>query len=111
LVLIIRINITGNNIKKASGLIAHATPIHFAKPVPPLNLKKIGKKVPNKIKHGKITVINSSIFLVKNIQVVKIANPVKTSPKKTKNPPDKPNSLEKLAVPGLLVPNSIISFL
>ena len=39
LVLRIRIKTMGNSIKNAKGLIAQETPIHFAKPVPPWNLK------------------------------------------------------------------------
>ena len=39
LVFSVTIKMIGNSIKNANGLIAHDTPIHLARPVPPLNLK------------------------------------------------------------------------
>jgi len=48
---------------------------------------------------------------VANIQIVKTEKEVNKSPANTAIAPFAPNSLEKLAAPGLPVPNSVISFL
>ncbi len=48
------ISMNGNINMKLSGLIAQDIPRNLASPVPPLNLKNIGKNVPDNIKHAKM---------------------------------------------------------
>ena len=46
------ISINGNIKIKLSGLIAQDTPRNLARPVPPLNLKNIGKNVPDNMRQA-----------------------------------------------------------